>query len=145
MATSLVKFAGHKPVVGGDQKVFWGRADRDGIPFLGQAPPMMPEEEYEARIVRTAYPQNGFFDVMNPAENKLFLEVLDCCLNQWYQLLHLERFWRRTTKHYMEWAVYYMVDGSNMVFSPFNTANPQGTMGVMNGQPLGFGHPGSGT
>ncbi len=127
MTTSLVKFysqqtpTGHKAVgiAGANNKVFWGRAAQDGAPFIGPFAPNMPEEEYEERVTRVAYPMNGFFDVTDSAKNAEYLEIIDCCLNKWFQLIHLERFWNGTTKHYVEWAVYYMQDGSRLTLTPY--------------------------
>lgn len=151
-ATSLVKFfsqhspTGHKAGGGpGDtaNKVYWGRADRDGAPFIGPYAPNMPEEEYEERVTRVAYPMNGFFDVTNPEENAQYLEVIDCCLNNWFQLIYLQRWWNRTTKHYVEWAAYYMQDGSRLSLTPFKQQQP--VLGVDGGQANGIIYPQHGT
>ncbi len=130
MSHSLVKFFGkstppHAPS-GGEQKVFWQRADRDGLPFIGNHAPIMPDEEYEERVTRVAYPYNGFFDTHDPVENARFMEIVDAALNNWYQILHLERFWNKTTKHYIEWVVYYMQDGSRLSMTPFQQQNYPG-------------------
>lgn len=76
----------------------------------------MPEEEYEARVVKISDFRNAFFDVLVPAENQLYCEVLECCGNGWFQLVHLERFWRDTTRHYIEWFEYYLEDGTRTPF-----------------------------
>lgn len=115
MASSLVRWAGVGQAHG--KKLHWGRISQDGLPFLGDRIPMVPNEEYEERVVRVARPQNGFFDVLNKSDNKLFLEVVDCICNGWFQLIHIERFWRNTTQHYLEWVEFYMEDGSRTPFA----------------------------
>lgn len=116
MGTSLVKYANRTKAEGGN-KVWWHRAEIDGVPFRGPAPPIMPEEEYENRVVRVADYRNAFFDTANREQNKDFLEIMECCANGWFYLCHLERFWQKTTKHYIEWIEYYMEDGTRTPFS----------------------------
>ena len=120
MPSSLVKFS-HSATKSGDQNVFWNRVHQDGLPFRGHHAPMMGEEEYEAKTVRVADYRNAFFDVFDPASNKQFLEIMERCYNQWFQLVHLERFWvdqhgNRTHYHYVEWAEYYLEDGTRTPF-----------------------------
>lgn len=115
MTSSLVKYANRR--TSGGKRLFWDRVQADGAPFRGPFPPLMPEEEYEARAVRVADFRNAFFDVTDPAENKDFQDVMECCVNGWFYLAHIERFWAGTTKHYVEWMEYYMEDGSRTPFS----------------------------
>ena len=138
MASSLVKFSNRTKSAG--RNLYWNRADIDGLPFRGPAPPIMPEEEYEHRAVRISDFRNGFFDVTNATENKLYCDVMECCFNGWFRLYYQEKFWTspegyRTTKHYLEWVEYYMEDGSR---APFVTS---GMMEVGNGPQNFFGHP----
>jgi hypothetical protein len=116
MSNSLVKFAQRKQSSDG-QRIFWNRAGIDGLPFRGPAPPIMPEEEFESRVVRVADAQNNFFDVTDPVQNQKYLEVVDAICNGWFKLVHIERFWRETTKHYVEWVEYYLEDGTRTPFS----------------------------
>ena len=127
MSTSLVKFFNRTTSNNGN-KLFWDRAAVDGLPFRGPYAPVMPEEEFEARVVRVADARNGFFDVQNPEENRAFLQVVDACFNGWFQCVYIERFWNGTTKHYIEWVEYYLEDDTR---TPFKT---QGVMEVPNGQ-----------
>lgn len=115
MPSSLVKFS-HK-VKSGDKSVYWGRVHRDGLPYRGTHAPMMGEEEFEAKVIRVADYRNAFFNIFEPESNKQYLEVMECCFNRWFELVHLERFWtdpdgRRTNYHYLEWAEYYLEDGT---------------------------------
>lgn len=115
MPSSLVKFANRAS--SGDQKLFWGRSDRDGLPYRGPHAPMMTDDEFEGRAVRVADARNAFFDVFDPESNKQFLEVMECWYNGWFQVTFIERFWegpdgKRTHYHYIEWVEYYMEDGS---------------------------------
>jgi hypothetical protein len=119
--SSLVKFSNR--AASGGKKLFWDRvtAGADSLPYRGQFAPMYREDEFEERTVRVADARNAFFDVSEPASNKLYLDVMECCYNGWFQLVHLERFWvneagRRTTCHYVEWVEYYVEDGSRTPF-----------------------------
>lgn len=116
MPSSLLKFS--ELVEHSGRRVFWDRVDVDGAPYRGPAPPIMPEEEYEARAVRVADPKNGFFDVSKPEDNKAYLAVLDACFNGWFQCIHIDRFWRGTTQHYVEWVEYFMEDGARTPYLP---------------------------
>ncbi len=110
MANSLVKFS--NKVRSGNQRLWWGRAEHDGLPYRGAFAPLMPEAEYEQRVVRVADFRNNFFDVTDEGENRLYVEVMECCANGWFALHHIERFWRGTTRHYLEWLEYYLEDGT---------------------------------
>jgi hypothetical protein len=126
MANSLVKFSSRKG--NGQQRLFWDRAGIDGLPFRGANPPMMTEEEFESRAVRVADVRNEFFDMTDDAQRKAYLDVLECCMNGWFRVIHLERFWGGSAKHYIEWAEFYLEDGSR---TPYQTA---GFTEVANGQ-----------
>jgi len=113
MANSLVKFAA-RTEGNGRGKLYWGRADVDGLPFRGASPPFFTEAEFDSRVVRVADPQNGTFRTWIKEENKAYLDVLDKILNNWAQLLFVER-WRskKRGQHvvYIEWAEYFLEDG----------------------------------
>jgi hypothetical protein len=114
MTNSLVKFA-NKTEGNGRGKLHWGRADRDGLPFRGNAVPTYTEDEFEQRIVRVADPKNGTYDTSDQEENKKYLEVLDGIANGWFQLLFIERWREEGEKHhtvYIEWLEYFLEDGS---------------------------------
>ncbi len=115
MPSSLIKFSNRTR--SGNSNLWWQRSDVDGLPFRGPYAPIMPEAEYEARVVRVADARNAFFDVSVPGQNKLYLDVLECCANGWFRLVHLERFWRETTQHYVEWFEYYLEDGTRTPFA----------------------------
>ena len=115
MPSSLIKFANKTSSNG--KRLWWNRADIDGLPYRGPYAPIMPEEEYEARVVRIADFRNGFFDVNVPEENKLYCEIMECCANGWFQLRHQVFFWQDTTKHYIEWMEYYLEDGTRTPFT----------------------------
>lgn len=140
---SLVRFSNRTTSAG--KKVYWDRvqAGADALPYRGQFAPMYREDEFEERTVRVADVRNAFFDTGNPESNKQYLDVLECCFNGWFQLVHLERFWedpegKRTRFHYVEWAEYYLEDGSR---TPFVT---QGMTELAHGnQNLAF-NPGAG-
>jgi hypothetical protein len=121
MPSSLVKFSAELERNG--QNLYWSRAGEDGVPFRGKQAPMLPDPVYEERVTKVADYRNSFFDVGDPAQNAQFLAIMDRCLNGWFHLMHLERFWagpdgRRTTYHYVEWAEYYMEDGTRTMYQP---------------------------
>lgn len=116
MSNSLIKYAG-RSISSGGKRLFWGRAGQDGAPYRGHYAPLMGDEEFEAKAVRICDARNAFFDVMNDEQNELYLSVLDRCMNGWFRLIHLERFYAGSTKHYVEWAEYYMEDGNRTPFS----------------------------
>lgn len=139
--SSLVKFSNR--VGSGGQKLFWDRvqAGADSLPFRGKFAPTYREDEFEERTVKVADARNGFFDVRDATSNKQYLDVMECCLNGWFKLVHLERFWvdpagHRTSFHYVEWVEYYMEDGSR---TPFHTP---GVAELSHGQQDFSGHPG---
>jgi len=120
MPSSLVKFANRTQAPNG-QKLFWDRVGIDNLPFRGAHAPMLTSEEFEDRAVRVADARNAFFDVMDPTQNKQYLDVVECVWNGWFRLVHLERFWvdeagNRTTKHYVEWVEFYLEDGTRTPF-----------------------------
>lgn len=126
-ATSLVKFMGRNQNGGTRGSLHWGRADIDGAPFRGSAPPMLPEEEMEARLTKVRDPHNATFDTSDAEQNKEYLDVLDKIANGWAELIarkHIPvRFKKKTEKGiergmrmlvYIEWVEYYMEDGQPM-------------------------------
>lgn len=136
MPNSLVKYASTVKSVNG-KRVFWDRINQDGVPFRGAFAPMMTEDEYEVRAVRVGDYRTGFFDVRDTEQTKLFQDVMECCINGWFQMMYIERFWNQTNCHYVEWVEYYMEDGSRTPYvsqgftevgggqKPFATQVPQ--------------------
>ena len=125
MGSSLVKFANR--TVRNGQRLWWHRADIDGLPFRGADVPIMPEEEFQSRVVKLSDFRNGFFDIADPEQNKQYCDVMECIANGWFQLRHQVFFWQNTTKHYVEWLEYYMEDGSRTPFAPHGVIElPQG-------------------
>ena len=127
-ATSLIKFM-NQTNGNGRGNVQWGRADRDGAPLRSQTPLTMTEEEAEERLVKVADPHNQLFDLSDADQNTQYLEVLDKITNGWAQLLAprevLKCKVRRKLpdgtieldvriKIYLEWAEYFMEDGTPM-------------------------------
>ncbi len=114
--------------------VYWGRADRDGAPFRGAAPPTASEEELEDRLQKVADPHNRMFDLNNPEDNKAYLEVMDMWANGWANVVHRKHYGIRVRrvhvdpetqvktitrdvhmKVYVEWVQFYMEDGMPMM------------------------------
>lgn len=121
MASSNLMRWSHRSKDDRGNRLHWERSADDGIPFRGRTLPLMPDAEYDARTYRVSEVHNAFFDTKIPAENQKFLEVLSSATDGWFQLLHLERFWRGSTCHYIEWIEYYKEDGSH---SPYPKPDP---------------------
>lgn len=103
----------------GDRRLFWDRVGQDGLPFRGATAPFLTDEEYESRVVTVADARNAMFDTTVKEQNQQYLDVMECCLNGWFRLLHIERFWtgpdgKKTTRHYVEWVEYYKEDGTRV-------------------------------
>ena len=107
---SLQKFFGRQESNG--QKLFWNRSGVDGAPFRGAQPPLLTEDEYEQRVVRVVDVHAEFFDVRVAAEKKAYLEVLEGSANGWFRVLYRKMFVGRKPVHYVEWAEFYLEDGS---------------------------------
>lgn len=110
MSTSLAKFRNRRTDANG-KPLHWGRAAIDGAPFRGHSVPMLTEDEYDDRIYRAREPHAEFFDISDSAELAAYLDVWDGIHNGWYRLTYIERFWKGTTRHYVEWVQYYLEDG----------------------------------
>ena len=123
-STSLVRFMDN--VNGGSRgRLYWGRADIDGAPFRGNAPPTGTEEELESRLARVHDSKNRIFDTSDPDENAAYLDVMDKIVNGWAQCLHRHhdhirerirgadgvRRTRMKVLIYIEWIEWYMEDG----------------------------------
>ncbi len=116
---SLQKFFGRRESNG--QQLYWNRAGLDGAPFRGAQPPLLTEDEYDQRVVRVVDVQAEFFDVRDAAQKKAYLEVLDGAANGWFRILYRKMFVKRQPVHYVEWAEFYLEDGSPARAVPSNT------------------------
>jgi len=118
-SSSLVKFIGQKDG-NGRGNLYWNRVGVDGLPFRGQSPPMLREEEFEDRVVRVADPKNGTFYTGDPQQNEAYMKVMDGITNGWYHMIFVER-WRQADdiNHYvyLEWVEYFLEDGSKTKYS----------------------------
>jgi hypothetical protein len=113
---SLIKYRDRADMQERDgQPLYWGRAGEDGVPYRGPLP-FLTEEEYREFVVRVAVAKNGYFDTKDPEQNARYLEIVDCCVNGWFQCSYIERFWRDTSVHYVEWVEFYMQDGRRVAY-----------------------------
>jgi hypothetical protein len=122
--TSLVKFADRHDG-NGRGRLYWNRADVDGYPYRGQSPPLLKEEEYAERVTRVADPLNRVFNILDPDDNRQYLDVLDKITNGWAQLVYIDRSidpdhcnMRQEGPQkliYVEWVEFFMEDGSTPV------------------------------
>lgn len=108
MASRLSKYADQ--VGEGDDRYFWSRADVDGAPFRGPAPPILPEAEYDARVVKVADFRHDSFDMADAEKSRAYDRVMDCIMNGRYSLVFISRFHNGTNVHYVEWNEHYMQD-----------------------------------
>lgn len=108
---SLQKFFDRRESNG--KPLFWGRASSDGAPFRGAPPPLLTEDEFEQRVVRTADVRAAFFNVAIEDEKRAYLDVLDGVANGWFRLVYRKMFYRRKPPvHYVEWVEFYLEDGA---------------------------------
>lgn len=128
---SLVRYQNREHSSDG-RRLFWHRSDIDGFPFRGDAAPLLTDEEMDQKVVKVADYRNAFFNVKNAQQNKQFCDVMECCVQGWFRLMFIDRFWQGTTEHYVEWAEYYGEDGSRSKYV-------SGSLEMMNGQQNGFG------
>ena len=102
---SLVKYHGDKDG-NGRGNFWWGRADKDGLPFRGRQIPNYKEEEFEDRLVIVGDAKAELFDVTEDNETRQrYLEVVDRIVNGWYVCLHREHhFSDGKMLVYIEWV-----------------------------------------
>jgi|TARA_R110000824_G_scaffold169171_4_gene346234 hypothetical protein len=131
MTNNLIKFI-NRTDGNGRGNLYWGRADKDGLPFRGQEAPLLREEEFDQRLVRVADPKNGTFYTGDAEQNKKYLEVMDGAANGWFHIVFVDR-WRDDDKHhhvYLEWLEYFLEDGQ-----PTKAATPGANYGQQNFTP----------
>lgn len=105
---SLLKYVEQKKSQDG-ASLHWSRAIIDGVPFKGMTAPLK-EEEYEASTIRSCDARNGTFYTGNPEQNALYLEVLDKAANNWWQIVHIDRYRKEGDEYlyiYVEWLEHY--------------------------------------
>lgn len=112
-------------------KLFFGRADLDGMPFRGNAAPMLTEEEADDRLVRVADFRNGTFSINNSVENQNYCNVCEGIARGWFQLVFVSRlFDAEKTKIYIEWVEYYLEDRTPVpVFNGKEAGRGSGSFG----------------
>ena len=108
---SLVKYYGDKDGNGRGQ-LWWGRADKDGLPFRGRQVPHLKEEEFEERLVMVGDAKAELFDVTEDNETRQrYLWVVDRIVNGHFVCLHREHhFSDGKMLVYIEWVERYMED-----------------------------------
>lgn len=122
MQSSIVRaFSGcDKPKPGRRKKLFFGRAGEDGAPYRGTSPPIYTDEEYEARVSRVGEPHAETFDLSDPAQKDLYLNVLNGCVNGAFQCLFIKRYCsRKDPKRWyarIEWVEFFMEDSTPVPF-----------------------------
>lgn len=114
MSGSLVnKFANRKDG-NGRGNVYWNRAGIDGLPFRGEVPPLLKEEEFEDRLVRVSDFKNQTFSTGDENQNAEYCRVMDGVANGWFQLVHIERYRKpddNSFSIYVEWIEPFLEDG----------------------------------
>lgn len=108
---SLVKYYSEKEG-NGRGSVWWGRAERDGLPFRGRSVPNYTESEFEERLVVVGDANVELFDVTTDGEErKRYLKVVDRIVNGHFTCLHREHhFVDGKMLVYIEWVERYMED-----------------------------------
>lgn len=112
--SSLVKYYQDRGPENGNGRgqYWWGRADRDGLPFRGRAVPNYTEEEFEEKLVRTGDAKVNLFDVTEDGDQRqAYLTVVDRVANGWYVCLHREHhFVDGRMLVYIEWFERFVED-----------------------------------
>lgn len=118
---SFLKFQGEGR--GGEQgRVYWSRADRDGLPFRGSQVPLLRDEEFDEFAERVDDAKFALFDTSKPDQRlpagdpnaRTYQEVLDGLIAGWFQLLFREHRWGEDADGtpvmhvYVEWSEPYM-------------------------------------
>ncbi len=117
---SLVKFTNRHVHRG--QRMYWGRASEDGLPYRGAAPPSLTQDEAETRLHRVGDPFEETYDLSKPEEKADWLGVMDGIINHWFQCLFIRRWETPSNPHgYVRcaWAEYCLEDGT-----PVQLMNP---------------------
>ena len=86
---SIIKFLNDQN--SGDKSLFWGRAERDGLPFRAHKHPMLSEREFEelSETVHDAHVQ--WWNLANPEDQAAYAQVVDKHLNGgYYTIWHAE-------------------------------------------------------
>jgi len=114
---SFLKY--QRPAEQNGQKLFFGRADRDGAPFRGTDVPMLKDEEFEELTQRVCDSKWGLFDTSQPEmrmppndpNGRTYTEVLDGVTAGWFQLICPRQYkWGKAADGepkmyiYIEWA-----------------------------------------
>ena len=108
--SSLVQFMENRN--GQPKKVFFNRAGIDGIPFRGDAIPLMKEAEFEAKTVTVREFKHKFFDISNAEEAAEYDLVMSKIANGWFVLRYQSYFVNGSNRHYVEWLELFKEDGT---------------------------------
>jgi len=118
---SFLKFRGESDGNGRGQ-VFWSRAQRDGLPFRGEFPPLLRDEEFDEYAERVDDVKYGVFDTSKPEQllpegdpkARTYRNVLDGIVAGWFKMLCREHKWAESSDGqpvmyvYIEWTEPYM-------------------------------------
>ena len=110
MASSLVKYMNQRRDRDG-RPIWWGRADIDGLPFLGE-PPALKKEEFEERAVVAKNTYVRVYDMDQDEDFAEYQQLLDRHVNGLSVILYIKRFAGGENKHYVEFYDKFMVDGA---------------------------------
>lgn len=114
-ASSIMQFMDDR-LPGGDEPLYWGRADVDGAPYAGR-PPLLSEEEAETRLVTSYHVQSATLDSSDPEDEKKLTDIVKRCCNGWYRMLQFDREFIADEKKWLYrciWAIPVMRDGQPM-------------------------------
>jgi hypothetical protein len=113
MSSSLSKFANRQVHRG--QRLHWGRADEDGLPYRGASPPSYTQDEAAERFRKIGDPFAETFDLSKAEDKRAYLDVMDGIINLWFRCIFVDRWQTPENIHgyvRIEWAEYVMEDGS---------------------------------
>jgi hypothetical protein len=126
---SFFKYANDPEIVKGNGRgrLQFGRADIDGMPFRGQSPYPMREDEFQQLTDVVCNTSCKIFDLSNHEQLVAYKEVLDRCVNKLYRCLFRSQRWAFDEKGiphlymYIEWT-----EPALETVRPINNLGPQG-------------------
>ncbi len=93
----------------GSNPLSWARLEEDGLPYRGESPGLLREEEYEKLVAKSSYVKNKLFDTSNPESNAEYLAIMTKAAAGWFKIIYRD-IWREEHVHYvyLEWVEHYM-------------------------------------
>lgn len=118
---TLLKFHGDQNGQPTERQVYWGRANRDGLPYRANGPvPVLREEEFQATAERVVDAKMRLFDLSDEKQLETYRDVIDKAANGWFNIIIRKHKWSRKEDGspcilvYMEWLEPYLETPSGL-------------------------------